>query len=52
MDETILTIGDSIVIKPNEYHSFEILTMGAIAYEIYWTELDPNDIERKNCGTI
>jgi hypothetical protein len=28
------------------------LTNGTVAYEIYWTELDPNDIERKNCGTI
>jgi mannose-6-phosphate isomerase-like protein (cupin superfamily) len=52
MDETILAPGETIVIKPNEYHSFEIYTANTVAYEIYWTELDSNDIERKNCGTI
>lgn len=51
-DETILNAGESIVIKPNEYHMFEILDEFSVAYEIYWTELNPDDIERKNCGTI
>jgi len=51
-DETVLETGQSIVIQPNEYHSFEILEDMTVAYEIYWTELDSNDIERKNCGTI
>lgn len=51
-DETILAPGESIVIKPNEYHAFEIMQQDTIAYEIYWTELDSNDIERKNCGSI
>ncbi len=51
-DVTYLGPGDSTVIKPNEYHWFEIATEDAVAYEIYWTELDPNDIERKDCGSI
>jgi quercetin dioxygenase-like cupin family protein len=51
-DATILKEGESIIIKPNEYHWFEIVKQGSIAYEIYWTELNPDDIERKNCGTI
>jgi len=51
-DETVLSVGQTITIRPNEYHSFEIMTDDAVAYEIYWTELNPDDIERKNCGTI
>jgi quercetin dioxygenase-like cupin family protein len=52
IDETILEEFHSIIIRPNEYHSFEIIEDGTVAYEIYWTELNPDDIERKNCGTI
>lgn len=51
-DETVLLYGESIIIKPNEYHSFEVMVQDTVAYEIYWTELDSNDIERKNCGSI
>lgn len=51
-DVTSLMPGQSTIIRPNEYHSFEIGEEGTIAYEIYWTELNPDDIERKNCGTI
>jgi len=51
-DTTFLIEGQSIVIRPGEYHSFEIMEGASVAYEIYWTELNPDDIERKNCGTI
>ena len=51
-DITCLEDGQSIIIRPNEYHSFEGMLTETIAYEIYWTELNPDDIERKNCGTI
>lgn len=51
-DITLLDAEQSIVIRPNEYHSFEGIAEETIAYEIYWTELNPDDIERKNCGTI
>ena len=37
------------VIKPQEYHKF-IALEDTVAYEIYWTELDSNDIVRENCG--
>jgi mannose-6-phosphate isomerase-like protein (cupin superfamily) len=50
-DETKLSGGESIIIQPKEYHSFEILQEGTVAYEIYWTEIDGNDIERKNSGS-
>ena len=51
VDETILNPGDSVTVKPGEFHQFENRSDSVIAYEIYWTELDPNDIERKDCGT-
>ena len=52
VDKTVLVAGQTIVIKPNEYHSFQVLENDTVAYEFYWTELDSNDIERKDCGSI
>jgi quercetin dioxygenase-like cupin family protein len=52
IDETILTPGQSITISPHEYHYFEVIEDDSIAYEIYWTQIDPNDIERKNVGSL
>ena len=37
------------VVKPGEYHKFEALE-DTIAYEIYWIELNPDDIVRETCG--
>lgn len=51
-DKTILNSGESTVIKPNEYHWFEILEDDTVCYEFYWVELDSSDIQRKNCGSI
>lgn len=48
-DETIIETGDLTVVKPGLYHSFEALT-DCICYEIYWTELDHEDIERRTVG--
>lgn len=51
-DITELIAGESTTIKPGEFHHFEILEAGTICYEIYWVELDPNDIVRRNSGSI
>lgn len=51
-DTTTLLPGNSTTILPNEYHYFEILEDDSVCFEIYWTEIDPNDIIRKNCGSV
>jgi quercetin dioxygenase-like cupin family protein len=51
-DITVLHAGESIVINPDEYHYFEVLEDNSVAYEIYWVEIDVNDIERRDVGTI
>lgn len=50
-DRTELTAGQSTIVKPDEYHYFEAIEP-SVVYEVYWTELDENDIVRKNCGRI
>ena len=49
VDRTILFAGDIMTVAPGEYHRFEAL-LGTVAYEIYFVELDPSDIEREDCG--
>lgn len=49
MDETILYPGDFTVVMPGEYHQFEALE-DCIAFEFYWAECLPSDIEREICG--
>ena len=49
IDETIIKEGDLSIVKPGLYHSFEAV-YDSICYEIYWTELQHDDIERKNIG--
>lgn len=44
-DSTILTQGMSSLVNPGERHMF-IAIEDTIAYEIYWVELDTNDIIR------
>lgn len=51
VDETILTAGQSTTIRPGEYHRFEIMEE-CVCYEIYWVKLDPDDIKRRDCGSI
>lgn len=50
VDTTVLTTGQSTIIKPNEFHYFEVLEEGTVCYEIYWTKLDNDDITRKDVG--
>jgi len=49
VDETILNKGELSIVKPGLYHSFEALT-DCVCYEIYWTELKHDDIERRTVG--
>ena len=51
VDETIACTGDLSIVKPGKFHEFEALE-NTIAYEIYWVELDHNDIERETVGGI
>lgn len=48
-DDTILIDGMSTIVNPGEVHRFRAIE-DTIAYEIYWTELDPNDIVRYREG--
>lgn len=49
IDTTILKSSDFTVCKPGEYHRF-IAKTDVKALEIYWTELNHNDIIRKSVG--
>ena len=51
IDTTVLTAGDITIVKPGEYHWFKGLNTGVV-YEIYWTELDSNDIDRETIGGV
>jgi mannose-6-phosphate isomerase-like protein (cupin superfamily) len=48
-DETVMKKDDLTIVKPGLYHSFEALE-DTVCYEIYWSELDHDDIQRKNVG--
>lgn len=50
-DSTILTPGMSSLVKPGEKHMFEALE-DSVAYEIYWVELNSDDITRYERGGI
>ena len=49
VDETILTPGDFMQVKPGLYHQFEGIKDG-VAFELYWAEFDHNDIDRETNG--
>jgi len=49
IDETILGPGDYTEVPPGLYHQFHAIEPTS-CYEIYWTELDPKDIERETVG--
>ena len=49
VDETIIKDQQMSTVKPQEYHMFEALE-DTTAYEIYWTEISADDIDRENCG--
>ena len=48
-DVTQLQAGESTIVPPGEYHRFRAIS-DVVAYEVYWTELDPQDIERDDVG--
>ena len=48
-DETIIGPGQQTTVSPGDYHKFEVLE-DCVVYEIYWVELDPNDIDRLTVG--
>lgn len=52
VDRTVLFPEQSMTIQPKEFHWFEVLEDETVAYEIYWVEIDPDDIERRNCGSM
>jgi len=49
VDETILHSGEATTVPPGEYHMFEALE-DTVCYEIYWVELNSDDIKRENVG--
>jgi len=49
VDETIVSTGQYTKVIPGEYHQFEAVE-DTIAFEIYWTALDSNDIQRETVG--
>ena len=51
-DSTVLSSGDTCVVDPGIFHKFEVLRDETVVYEIYWTELDSDDIERSDVGGI
>ena len=51
-DRTVLTANQSTIIKPEEYHYFEILEDDTVCYEFYWVQIDPEDIIRRDCGSL
>ena len=49
VDETILKDGETSIVPAGEHHQFKALC-STNALEIYWTELDRNDIIRETIG--
>lgn len=51
VDTTILGPGEMTVVLPGEFHRFTALEHTK-AVEIYWTEVDPFDIDRRTTGGL
>lgn len=51
VDETIICNQQLSIVKPQEYHMFEAIE-DTVAYEIYWTEIQTEDIIRESKGGI
>ena len=49
VDETIVGPGEWTKVKPGVYHQFECIE-DAVAFEVYWAELNNNDIVRETVG--
>ena len=52
VDKTFLKTQQSCVVPPGEYHLFKCNEDNTVVYEIYWVEIDPNDITRENVGGV
>lgn len=50
-DQTILFAGENTIVKPGELHQFQA-DEDTIAYEIYWVQLENEDIVRSSSGGI
>jgi quercetin dioxygenase-like cupin family protein len=48
-DSTILNAGESSAVPPGDFHQFRAVT-DVIAFEVYWTQLNANDIVRETVG--
>jgi len=46
VDERHLTAGQMVVVAPGVLHQFEVIAADTQAIEIYWTAIDPDDIDR------
>lgn len=51
VDNTTISTGELSIVKPGVYHKFEAIE-DTICYEIYWVELNHDDIEREDVGGI
>jgi len=53
IDRTIIRTGQITKVPPGEYHRF-VNNSGqkCVVYEIYWTELEEDDIQREDVGGI
>ena len=48
-DETVICAGQQTTVPPGQFHKFDVIE-DCVAYEIYWVELDQDDIERETVG--
>lgn len=51
IDEITLQAGQYTKVAPGEFHQFEAEEF-TVAFEIYWTQFDPNDIVRETVGSL
>jgi quercetin dioxygenase-like cupin family protein len=49
-DETTLRAGMTCTVAPGELHQFEVLDDDTVALEVYWAELNTDDIVRQDAG--
>jgi mannose-6-phosphate isomerase-like protein (cupin superfamily) len=49
IDQTIISDGEMTVVKPGEFNFFYAIE-DTVAYEIYWVEIQSDDITREDCG--
>ena len=48
-DKVLLHAGESCVVKPGIFHKFKVIEP-CVVYEIYWVDLDKEDIVRRTRG--